>query len=428
MPSALDEAYLRVNQLAADFKANEKFYLSPAYQEAEARRDFIDKFFVAFGWDVNHDTQKNPYEQEVKVERKDHGVSQRRADYAFYITPNFRDVKFYIEAKKPFGDIATTDNYFQTIRYGWNSQTPIAALFDFEQFEIVDCRFKPDLETALQRNLKKFHYSQFADKEKFAEIYWLFSREAVARGSLEKYAEALPKKRVAVQRGLFKGGYQSIDEAFLEELDAHRDKLAHMFKNSNPKLDGEALTEATQRTLDRLVFIRFLEDKLIEPQYLVAKFGERGSPKDHSEGLAEHAGPIMNEITAATQKTVKAIGQISGDLFHPQPIGFRNDTGNMHLPRGQSNHEENVVTDQTQNGPHFHAEEIGGSQHVPVGAQKLLPSRPFLTIRIRVHARLLQDLGNRPTSDLVAQILQRPLDASVAPAAVFRCHVQDQSA
>jgi hypothetical protein len=277
MPATFEDAFERVKELAATFKANEEFYLSQQYQEAEARRDFIDKFLLALGWDVNHDTQKNPYEQEVKVERKEHGVSQRRADYAFYVAPNFRDVKFYIEAKKPFGDIATPDNYFQTIRYGWNSQTPISALFDFEQFEIVDCRFKPDLETALQRNLKKFHFSQYTDKEKFAEIYWLFSREAVAGGSLEKYAESLPKKRGAVQRGLFKGGYQSIDEAFLEELDSHRETLARIFKNSNPQLDGESLTEATQRTLDRLVFIRFLEDKLIEPQYLVSKFGERGS-------------------------------------------------------------------------------------------------------------------------------------------------------
>ncbi len=277
MLAMFDDAFVRVKQLVADFKANDKFYLSPQYQEAEARRDFIDKFLIALGWDVNHDTQKNPYEQEVKVERKEHGISQRRADYAFYLAPNFRDVRFYIEAKKPFGDIATPDNYFQTIRYGWNSKTPIAALFDFEQFEIVDCRFKPDLETALQRNLKKFHYGQYTDKEKFAEIYWLFSREAVANGSLEKYAETLPKKRGAVQRGLFKGGYQSIDDSFLEELDAHRDTLAHIFKNGNPKLDGETLTEVTQRTLDRLVFIRFLEDKQIEPQYLVSKFGERGS-------------------------------------------------------------------------------------------------------------------------------------------------------
>jgi type I restriction-modification system DNA methylase subunit len=278
MSTGFDAAFERVKQLAADFKASEQFYLSPAYQEAEARRDFIDKFLLALGWDVNHDTQKNPYEQEVKVERKEHGVSQRRADYAFYLAPNFRDVKFYIEAKKPFGDIATADNYFQTICYGWGSKTPVAVLFDFEQFEIVDCRYKPDLDTALQRNLKKFHYRQYsADKEVFAEIYWLFSREAVAGGSLEKYTESLPKKRGPARRGLSTGGDQEVDEAFLADLDAHRDTLAHSFKNSNPQLDGESLTEATQRTLDRLVFIRFLEDKLIEPQYLISKFGERGS-------------------------------------------------------------------------------------------------------------------------------------------------------
>jgi adenine-specific DNA-methyltransferase len=325
MAENFEAAFERVKQLATDFKANEKFYLSPAYQEAEARRDFIDKFLIALGWDVNHDSQKNPYEQEVKVERKEHGVSQRRADYAFYLSPNFRDVKFYIEAKKPFGDIATPDNYFQTIRYGWNSQTPVAALFDFEQFEIVDCRFKPDLETALQRNLKKFHFSQYADKDQFAEIYWLFSREAVAGGSLEKYADALPKNRGAVQRGLFKSGYQSIDEAFLEELDTHRDTLAHIFKNSNPKLDGESLTEATQRTLDRLVFIRFLEDKLIEPQHLVAKFGERGSAWSDFIAASRRLDGIYNGIVFKKNDILDSptfkvdddqFGRICEDLSH----------------------------------------------------------------------------------------------------------------
>ena len=277
MPSNFDQAFEQVKQLAADFKANAHFYLSPLYQEAETRRDFVDKFLIALGWDVNHDTQKNPYEQEVKVERKEQGVSQCHADYAFFVAPHFRDVKFHVEAKKPFADIATTDNYFQTIRYGWNSKTPIAVLFDFAQFEIVDCRFKPNLATALQRNLKKFHYTQFTDKEKFAEIYWLFSHEAVAAGSLEKYAGALPKKRRAAQRGLAVDGDQPVDESFLEDLDAHRDTLARLFKSGNPELDGETLTEVTQRTLDRLVFMRFLEDKLIEPQELVARFGGRGS-------------------------------------------------------------------------------------------------------------------------------------------------------
>jgi len=278
MPAGFDTAFAKVRELVADFRANEKFYLSQAYQEQEARHDFIDKFWLALGWDVNHETQKNPFEQEVKVERREHGFSQRRADYAFYLAPNFRDVKFYVEAKKPHGDIATADNYFQTIRYGWSSSTPVAVLHDFAQFEILDCRYRPHIDTALAQNLRKYHFSHYEDPEKFAEIYWLFSREAVANGSLEKFTAALPKKRgKAGQRGPIGAADQTIDDSFLKELDEFRDELARAFKNKNPKLDGETLTELTQRTLDRLVFLRFLEDKHIEPQNRIAYFGDKAT-------------------------------------------------------------------------------------------------------------------------------------------------------
>ncbi len=276
MPSNFDQAFEKVKQLVADFQANEKFYLSPAYQEQEARHDFIDKFWSALGWDVNHETQKNPYEQEVKVERKGQGASQRKADYAFFLSPDFRNVKYYVEAKKPFGDIATRDNYFQAIRYGWGSQTPVAVLHNFEQFEMVDCRYMPNVETALQQCIRKYRCTNYLEQEKFAEIYWLFSREALAGGSLKKFAETLPKKRRNVAKpGLAKGGDEPMDEAFLAELGHQRAALARSFKNNNPELDGEKLTELTQRTLDRLVFLRFLEDKHIEPQNRIPYFGDK---------------------------------------------------------------------------------------------------------------------------------------------------------
>jgi len=205
---ALDLAFENVSKLSARFKANESRYLSPAYQEAEVRKDFIDKFFIALGWDVYHDIQTNPYEQEVKVEPSVSAGGQRRADYAFHLAPNFRDVRFFVEAKKPHGDITTPDNYFQTIRYGWNSQTPLAVLTDFAQLHVLDCRYKPDIDTAINRAVAKYHYTEYTNRKKFGEIYWLFSREAVAGGSLEKRAKELPKPRgKAVQRGLFPGGY-----------------------------------------------------------------------------------------------------------------------------------------------------------------------------------------------------------------------------
>src|SRR5208282_6399977 len=100
----------KVRELVAVFQANESFYLSAQFSEAQARKDFIDKFWMALGWDVNHDTQKNPYEQEVKIEKNESG-SQRRADYAFFLSPNFHDVRFFAEAKKPHGEFGSVENY-----------------------------------------------------------------------------------------------------------------------------------------------------------------------------------------------------------------------------------------------------------------------------------------------------------------------------
>src|SRR5271165_4691277 len=295
--STLDDAYDEIGKIATTFKANEARYLSSHYQEAEARKDFIDKFFIALGWDVKHDVQTNPYEQEVKVEPSVSAGGQRRADYAFHLAPHYRDVRFFVEAKKPYGDLATVDNYFQTIRYGWNNETPLAVLTDFKQFHVLDCRYTPDIDTALHRHVAKYHYSEYFDRAKFAEIYWLFSREAVAGGSLEKRAKELPRPRgKAVQQGLFPGGYQSIDGHFLKELDEYRTILARAFKKTNPALGSETLTELVQRTLDRLVFPRFLEDKGIEPHRVVHRFGEKGTAWEDFIAACRRLDGIYNGV------------------------------------------------------------------------------------------------------------------------------------
>lgn len=223
-----DTAFTSVGALVADFQAHEKTYLAPDYKEDRARKDFIDKFWIALGWDVNHERQRNPNEQDVKTEENVR-VSGRikKADYAF-LAPNFRDVRFFVEAKKPSRNIDNPDDYFQTIRYGWNAQAALSVLTDFEGFRVLDCRYKPDVQTALHRVVKKFHYAEYAEAEKFAEIYYLFSREAVMSGALEKFAATLPKPtEKAKQRGLFGASYKSVDEDFLAELNEF-----HLFKRT----------------------------------------------------------------------------------------------------------------------------------------------------------------------------------------------------
>ena len=173
----MQKAFEIIKQLVKDFKEQETAYLSPSYQESQIRQDFIDKFFTALGWDVTHTIQKNPYQQEVHIENKVHMAgSQRRADYAFFLAPNFRDPKFFVEAKKPSRNLANPDDYYQTIRYGWNANTPIAVLTDFEEFHILDCRYKPNIKDVMSQKIEYFHYSDYVNEEKFSRIYWLFSR------------------------------------------------------------------------------------------------------------------------------------------------------------------------------------------------------------------------------------------------------------
>lgn len=280
MPTKFDEAFAKVQKLVAIFESGKDHYLSGDYQEVDVRKDFIDKFFIALGWDVNHDEQTNPYAQEVKVERGvTEGFARKRADYAFLLAPNFRDVRFFVEAKRPSKDFGSADNYHQAIRYGWFTKrtSPFSVLTSFEDFHILDCRLKPNINDTLSRVVERFSYADYVDSEKFARIYWLFSREAVVNGSLEKFAESRPvSKAKRYHRGLFKGGDTQPDEDFLEELDGYRQQLAAAFKRANPDLDGETLTEVTQRTLDRLVFTRFLEDKGIESP-VIDNFGKQES-------------------------------------------------------------------------------------------------------------------------------------------------------
>ena len=274
------DAHASVIDLVERFERNRQHYLSSSYQEQEARKDFLDKFFMALGWDVNHETQTNPYEQEVKIEKSvTTGTAKRRADYSFSLTPHFnKRPRFFVEAKRPQQDIATPDNYFQSIRYSWSHQLPLVVLTDFHTFHIIDSRYRPDIRTALPRKLAVYNFRDYRDPEVFARIYWLFSREATVDDAIGKYAETLEKPTASSkQLGLVAGGFQNIDDAFLGQLDQYREDLARSFKRHNPTLDSEQLTEVVQRLLDRLVFTRFLEDKLIEPEPIISRLGTKTS-------------------------------------------------------------------------------------------------------------------------------------------------------
>ena len=298
--AGFDRAFEDTKRLIANFEKGEKTYTSYDYSESQARIDFIDKFWTLLGWDVNHECQINPYEQEVKIERNvnDNGRG-RRADYAF-LQPNFRDVRFFVEAKRPGTPLDTPDNFFQVVRYGWNSHVPISILTNFLEFRVLDCRYKPDIATADYRVLTdfSFNYRDFSDRENFAKIYFLFSRDSSVAGAIERFSETLPTGKSKVsQRSLFSAQQlKPMDETFLGDLDSFRESLATSFKTLNPELDSDQLTEVTQRTLDRFVFMRFLEDKLIEPEPIVERLGDRAGIWEDFISASRRLNTLYNGI------------------------------------------------------------------------------------------------------------------------------------
>ncbi len=101
--------------------------------------------------------------------------------------------------------------------------------------------------------------------------------------------------------------------------------MARAFKNKNPELDSETLTEITQRTLDRLVFLRFLEDKGIEADRLVERFGEKGTAWDDFIAASRRLDNIYNGIVykrhdildaAKFRMDATSFGGICEDLAH----------------------------------------------------------------------------------------------------------------
>ncbi|MFM9912227.1 MAG: Eco57I restriction-modification methylase domain-containing protein [Methylophilaceae bacterium] len=305
-----EKAWLLAQALAKKFLQNSSHYLSSEYQEAEVRQDFIDKLFKALGWDVGHDVQHDPYRREVRIEKPEK-KSKGRADYAFSIAPHYRRVRFFVEAKRPQASINTPDNCFQAIRYSWPKGLPIVVLTDFNYLHIIDSRFRPNINSASSRVVKSWHHGDFLDREKFAEVFYLLSRQSVASGSLEVFAETeLPPLKVATrQYTLFAAEARDFDEDFLDKLDEWRETLANVFKRARNELNGEELTECVQRTLDRLIFIRFLEDKGIEPDAIITRFGQNN--KTHWQdfvAVCKRMDTVYNGVVFKAHRSLDAVG------------------------------------------------------------------------------------------------------------------------
>ena len=239
-----------IKNLVQRFGEQLDVYRSGRYNETLVRRDFIDPFFKALGWDIDNESGYSEayrdvmHEDKVTVEGK-----SKSPDYSFRVGGTR---KFFVEAKKPSVSIKNDkEPAFQLRRYGWSGKLPISILTDFEELAIYDCTLKPALTDAASKGrINYYTYDQYVDK--WDEIEELFSKKAVLKGSFDRFADK--KKR----------GTTTVDEDFLLEIEKWRQTLASsIFKQNN--ITPRNLNYAVQMTIDRIIFLRICEDRGIEP-------------------------------------------------------------------------------------------------------------------------------------------------------------------
>jgi len=241
-----------VSELVKRFDRNRESYRSSEYNETQARREFIDPFFKALGWDIdNEQGYAEAYKDVVHEDAIKIGGATKAPDYAFRIGGAR---KFFVEAKRPGIDIKNDpDPAYQLRRYAWSAKLPLSILTDFEEFAVYDCRIKPNhADKSSSARILYFAYKEY--EERWDEIASIFSREEILKGSFDRYAESAKKKR----------GTAEVDDAFLKEIENWRDLLARNIALRNPDLSTRELNYAVQRTVDRIIFLRICEDRGIE--------------------------------------------------------------------------------------------------------------------------------------------------------------------
>lgn len=239
--------------LVENFERNLDSYRNGQYNETQVRRDFIDPFFKALGWDMDNSAgYAEAYRDVIHEDAIKVGISTRAPDYSFRVGGQR---KFFLEAKKPSVNIKDDiEPAFQLRRYAWSAKLPLSIVINFAEFAIYDCRQKPDKNDKASKS--RLFYCTFRDyAEKWDEIAAIFSKDAVLKGSFDKYAVSTKGKR----------GTTEVDSAFLEEIENWRNLLAHNIALRNSSLSQRELNFAVQQTIDRIIFLRICEDRGIEP-------------------------------------------------------------------------------------------------------------------------------------------------------------------
>jgi type I restriction-modification system DNA methylase subunit len=319
--SSKEEAYIKIQDLVIRFEEQFESYKESGYNETLTRRDFIDPFFKALGWDVdNSEGYAEAYREVIHEDRVKVGQATKAPDYSFRLSGGKK--LFFVEAKKPSVSIKDDISVsYQIRRYGWNAKLAISVITDFEEFAVYDCTKKPN--PTDKTGIARIKYINYKDYIKEFDYLWnIFSKEQVLKGSFDRY----------IVSDTVKKGTSTVDKEFLASLDSWRTYLATSISLKNRELDEDEINYAVQLIIDRLIFLRIAEDRRVE-QYGLLKtavnqkgdayqnlfYNFRKADEKYNSGLFDFKKDTISESLHVDNKVIKTI---VNEMYYPSPYDF----------------------------------------------------------------------------------------------------------
>ncbi len=316
-----EEAYDIISALVVRFEEQFESYKQSDYNETLTRRDFIDPFFKALGWDVDNSAGfAEAYREVIHEDRVKIGKATKAPDYSFRLSGGKK--LFFVEAKKPSVYIKDdTSVAFQIRRYGWSAKLAISIITDFEEFAVYDCTVKPNATD--KAGVARIKYLNFKDYINEFEYLWnTFSKEQVLKGSFDRY----------IKSDTVKKGTATVDKEFLASLDTWRTYLATSLSLKNKALDEDEINFAVQLIIDRLIFLRIAEDRGVEIysqlKYAVNQKGDayqnlfynfKKADEKYNSGLFDFKKDLISEKIQIDNKVIRTV---VNEMYYPSPYEF----------------------------------------------------------------------------------------------------------
>lgn len=311
------------NQALAEIqKIIERFQKLPEaerskYNEAQIRHSFILPLFRALGWDI-----ENPAEMTAEEL-----VSGGFADFGFYL--NSVPV-FYVETKRPREDL--NSHIKQAINYAWLKGITWAVLTNFEEMKVFNADVKST--NPLNDIFLNLRWNQYSQQD--FDLLWLLSKESFLQGQINE--QAVRYGRMAQK--------EPVNQLLFAQLTAWRRDL---FKNMRAygnlfKEDTQKLDEAVQRFLDRLIFIRTVEDRQLEQPRLIQLYRQYEKSRKKGKNLFHDLRDLFREMDEIYNARLFAQHQLDLLDMHDDMLLGKIIEGLYNDPRGYGKYDFSAIS------------------------------------------------------------------------------------